>query len=395
MESVNFYSSIPVLDNFSQVSDLSNYVRLPDDWLIVAADVQNSTNAIKNGQYKAVNIAGVCVITSIRNVAGPIELPYIFGGDGATLCVPPSVLGETRNALIATRQMVHDQFGLNLRVGIIPVETVKKAGYEVLVARHRMSEFYIQAAFSGGGVEYAEGLIKDEYRGSMYQLPETPEPLSTDYSGLECRWDHIPSRHGEIIAVIVKAVAATTEEQVAIYREIIETIRQVYGDDDTCRPVYESGLRFTCNNKKLGHELRVRTYGSGWWQVLSHWLLIRIQNVLGRVFMHYNLNVADIPWGRYRKDLVSNTDFKKFDGVLRQVISGTVEQRQELENFLHKKFKAGQCNYGIHVSDSALITCMINNRSGEHFHFVDGAGGGYAMAATGFKKQQEEMNDKN
>ena len=67
MLSDNYYSKLPIHADFSVVSDLSKYSKLPDDWFIVAADIQNSTGAIKSGKYKAVNIVGVSVITAIRN----------------------------------------------------------------------------------------------------------------------------------------------------------------------------------------------------------------------------------------------------------------------------------------------------------------------------------------
>jgi len=32
------------------------------------------------------------------------------------------------------------------------------------------------------------------------------------------------------------------------------------------------------------------------------------------------------------------------------------------------------------------MTCLIEERQGAHFHFVDGAGGGYAAAALAMKR---------
>ena len=128
----------------------------------------------------------------------------------------------------------------------------------------------------------------------------------------------------------------------------------------------------------------------GKWGVIKCWLSIRIRVYLGSVFMRFKLRIGDVYWGEYKNDLVSNTDFKKFDGVLREVISGTAEQRVKLAAYLQQRYENGECVYGIHASDSALVTCMINNRSGEHFHFVDGSDGGYAMAATGMKEQMRQ-----
>jgi hypothetical protein len=36
------------------------------------------------------------------------------------------------------------------------------------------------------------------------------------------------------------------------------------------------------------------------------------------------------------------------------------------------------------------MTCLVFNRHGGHVHFVDGAQGGYAMAAAQMKAQQKE-----
>lgn len=393
METDNFYSDLTVFDNFSSVSDLSSYKEIPPEWYVVAADIKNSTNAIKEGLYKAVNIAGVSVLTSVRNAAKPVLLPYIFGGDGASLCIPPSSVTKVEKALLATRKMAKKEFGLELRVGIIPISIINDEGYSVLVARHRMSEFYIQAAFTGGGVEFAEDLIKDEVAGEKYRLDANSISNDADYSGLECRWDNVYSQHGETIALIVKALSPSIEVSSIVYNEVIEKVRQIYGDDELCRPVQADRLRMTNDNKKLSYELKVRVSMEDRVGFIKYWLTIRLQNLLGWVFMKFKLNIFDVAWGEYKKDVVKNTDFKKFDGVLREVISGTKEQREELERYLEQRYKNNECVYGIHVSDSALVTCMVSSRSGEHFHFVDGADGGYAMAATQMKQQLKGLSE--
>ena len=391
MQSERFYSELPVLDDFPAVTNLSNYRELPDHWSVIVADIQNSTGAIQSGLYKAVNILGVSVITSILNVTKPLTIPYIFGGDGATLCIPDHLIPVATQALLATKSLAADEYQLHLRVGIVPVSIIKQAGYKVLVARHRMSRYFIQAAFSGGGVEYAENLIKDSNRGKPYRLDKEKDKPVADFSGLECRWDNVPSQRGETISLIVKAIATSVEKESAIFQEIIKKVHEIYGDDDQCRPVYVSGLRMTFNNKKLIHETKVRTFARGWRIYTIHWLLIRIQNVLGWIFMTFNLNIGNVPWGNYKSDLVKNTDFKKFDGMLREVLSGTPAQRKQLTVYLEELFKNKLCVYGIHTSGSALITCLINNRSGEHYHFIDGADGGYAMAATAMKHRLKSL----
>jgi hypothetical protein len=44
----------------------------------------------------------------------------------------------------------------------------------------------------------------------------------------------------------------------------------------------------------------------------------------------------------------------------------------------------------MHTAPSALITCFVKAYAGDHVHFVDGANGGYALAARQLKKQLAE-----
>ena len=60
---------------------------------------------------------------------------------------------------------------------------------------------------------------------------------------------------------------------------------------------------------------------------------------------------------------------------------------KELEEYLEKEYEEGQLVYGIHKSDSALMTCLIFERHGKHIHFVDSSNGGYALASKELKRR--------
>lgn len=391
MNTDNFYAELPITKKFSDIANLSHYVPLPDDWSAVVSDVKNSTVAINKGEYKAVNITGVSVITSILNILKPLSVPYIFGGDGSSLCVPDNVLEKVKNALIATKEMSNMQFGLELRIGVVPVSEIRNAGYDILVSKQKVSEHYTQAAFAGGGLEYAENFIKDDENNSVYTI-ESENTIDADYTGLECRWENVPSKHGETISLIVKATAEKQEDEYKIYMEIINKVNEIYGDESSSRPVYEQGLQTTLKDNLLKYETKARTFGKNIIQVLLYKLKIRVQVLFGRFFMNNKIKTGDIDWGEYKTTAVNNADYRKFDGILREVLSGNKQQREQLTEYLQSRHEKGECFYGIHVSDSALITCMINNRNNEHFHFIDGADGGYAMAATMMKQQLKNKN---
>src|ERR1700746_2762241 len=97
-----FYTSLPVLRGFKSLMDQARYAPLPDDWSVGIADVVQSTKAIAEKKYKAVNMAGAAVIASVTNALEGREFPFVFGGDGASFAVAPADLELTRQAFAAT-----------------------------------------------------------------------------------------------------------------------------------------------------------------------------------------------------------------------------------------------------------------------------------------------------
>ena len=150
MSSAGFYAGLPVLTEFSAIADPGSYAPLPEDWHVVTCDVRNSTRAVEAGDYKHVNTVGASAITAMLNAAGDLDIPFIFEGDGSAFCVPPPLLEDAKAALVKTQEMAQKSFGLELRVATVPVAKIRAAGYDILVARVRVSANYIQAAFAGG-----------------------------------------------------------------------------------------------------------------------------------------------------------------------------------------------------------------------------------------------------
>ena len=51
---------------------------------------------------------------------------------------------------------------------------------------------------------------------------------------------------------------------------------------------------------------------------------------------------------------------------------------------------AGVARYGLHRQDAAMMTCFTPSAiRSDHVHFIDGARGGYASAATALKAMPE------
>src|SRR6201996_3033509 len=124
----SFYDTIAVFRGFGRLMDPALYAALPDDWSIGLADVVESTRAIAQARYKAVNMAGASVVASVTNALEGREFPFVFGGDGASFAVAPDDLDRARDALAATATWVGESLDLSMRVALVPVAAVRAQG---------------------------------------------------------------------------------------------------------------------------------------------------------------------------------------------------------------------------------------------------------------------------
>src|SRR5476651_433403 len=230
-----FYSGIPVFRGFSRLMDPALYSPLPDDWSIGIADIVESTKAIAQARYKAVNMAGASVIASITNALEGREFPFVFGGDGASFAVSPEDLERAREALAATAIWVEENLNLVLRVALVPVAAIRAQGLDVRVARFGPSPNLSYAMFSGGGLGWAEAAMK---RGE-FAVAAAPSGTQPDLTGLSCRFDEIPSVRGLILSVLV--VRARDADPLAFRKLIEDVIALSERSPDAGRPVPPGG----------------------------------------------------------------------------------------------------------------------------------------------------------
>ncbi len=388
--SEGFYAGLPVITDFEAITSAASYCELPADWHVAFCDVRNSTAAVAAGKYRNVNSIGAAAITAVINAAGGVDIPFSFEGDGAVICVPPRLLAATRAALAMTREVARDAFDLDLRIATVPVSEIPQ-GFSVRVARYRVSEHYVQAVFSGGGIACIDGMVKDPATAAPYLIePGSVEPRGS-FDGFECRWQDIPSRHGETVSLMVLALHHEPERAAAVYREVIRKVREVYGDDEACHPVSLPQLAMTLDGKLLGDEAGIRTAAAGPWARWRWTMRTRLMVCIGWLLMRFGIRTAATDWSRYRADLARNSDVRKFSDIYRQILSGTSGQRLALDGWLQQKFRQRQLLYGLHVTDRAHMTCLVFDYSGRHLHFIDGADGGLFLAARAFKDRANQF----
>lgn len=381
-----FYADLPAYTRFLDILDDAAYTAVPSDWFILLTDVRGSTQAIQNGRYRQINLVGASSIVAVLNVAGKTAVPFVFGGDGATLLVPPSLRQVAQDALLATQAMAKTTFDLDLRVGVVPVADLP-AGQPIRVAKFRPSPHYEQAMFSGGGLLAAEQLLKAP--GSPYELPINRD-AQADFSGLECRWQDIPGEQGEILSLLVLGQTERGESPHVVYRDLLQTLTEIYGEGMAYSPINRANIRVTLNWGELGGETAVRVR-NGRWASFKYQLGVWLGSFLFRAFLlPFNRPTSSgQPWSRYLELVEETADYRKYDDTLRMILSSSPEQRGRLEAYLAAQRAAGRLAYGLHITDRATLTCLVFERMGRQVHFVDGADGGYTLAAQALKRQVE------
>lgn len=383
-EEDGFYAGLGEFDRFEEVANEAVYTAVPSSWWVLVTDVKGSTRAIEAGRYKEVNALGVSTITAVVNAIPDIPFPYVFGGDGATLVIPPGRVEEARAAAAQAQALARDAFGMELRAGMVSVAELKAAGGVVRVARFRISGSVTMAMFSGGGLSLAEKWVKDPAGGSRHAVVAAAAADPGVFDGFQCRWRPVPSRRGQVISLLILAREGDGRGYPAILEGISATLgRPVEG---LC-PIEPERMRLASGLAQLRADARVATRSSGGVVFSLHqlktWLGLRVGNFLFRM----GWKVGRFNGATYRQEVVENTDYRKFDDLLRMVLDLTREEIARLRAYLESERQAGRVYYGLHESDSALMTCFIRDFGGQHLHFLDGSNGGYAMAARQMKQQ--------
>jgi hypothetical protein len=375
-DSDSFYDRIPVFRGFASLMDPALYSPLPDDWSIGVADIVESTRAIAEARYKAVNMAGAAVISAVTNALEGREFPFVFGGDGASFAVAPDDLARAREALAATAGWVRDDLNLAMRVALVPVAAVRGQGLDVRVARFGPSPNLSYAMFSGGGLGWAEAAMK---RGE-FAVEVAPSGTQPDLTGLSCRFEEIPSARGVILAVLV--VPARNADTNAFRKVIEDVIALVERSPDAGRPVPPDGPPLRWPPAGVDYEARARRGGS----LLRRRAGVLAHTLFAYLIMRYGIKVGGFVPEAYVRQVVENSDFRKYDDGLRMILDCTPELERALTQRLAQAASAGVVRYGLHRQDAAMMTCFTPSAlRSDHVHFIDGARGGYASAATALK----------
>ncbi len=378
-----FYQNIKEFIHFDGITDDANFHSVPDDWSVIITDVKGSTKAIEEGRYKDVNTVGAASITVIQEAVDGVEFPYVFGGDGATLLIPPSCVKNVTKKLVALKTLSEAQFGLKLRVGLISVKEVFEQGAKIEVAKFNLITGKSVAIFRGGGLTVAEKKIKGE--AETYELEASSEN-KLSLKGLSCRWQPIPSKNGRVLSLLV---GARGENESEVYDQVLAQLNEIIdGDIDKGNPVDREQMAYKSVAQCVKDEQR---YHDSVW---SFGFFARLLEIVFAVAV-FKFKVPPLFFNpeRYAKSMETHSDYRKFDDMLRMIVDCSTSQINAIREFLEEKYQAGELFYGMFESSTSLMTCYVEDlKDGNHIHFIDGGDGGYAMAAKQLKAQMKDAS---
>lgn len=371
----SFYQTIMPFDSFDEVMRRDRYRPVPDNWIIAVTDVSQSTEAIEQGRYREVNTAGAAVLVAVSNALPDLQFPFTFGGDGASFAAPGTYSTIIQDTLAKTAAWAEDVFGLSLRIAVIPIADIRAQHLDVLVARFAPSPNVTYAMFAGGGLAWAERELKQ----GSYTVLRAPMGVTADLTGLSCRFAPISTKHGVILSLIVipRHDPASFEQ---IIQELLQTLRL---DDPSLHPLPDEGPLPAWTGGDLDDVIKTGsrkiTFGA--------WVVKCLRAILARVGTLLGIHIGGFHEARFRRELVENTDFRKFDDGLRMTVDCSSELADVIDARLEEAQRRGACFFGTHRQLAAILTCFVPSPTqANHVHFVDGASGGYAFAAVKLKR---------
>jgi hypothetical protein len=374
----DFYARLPSFEGFRSITDPARYRPLPDDWLLGLTDVERSTAAIEAGRYKAVNFAGASVIAAVTNAVQGRPFPFVFGGDGASVAVPARDEAAVRAALAATAAWTRDELDLVLRAALIPVAAVREQGLDVRVARYAPSANVSYAMFTGGGLAWADRTLK----AGGYAVAPAASGIRPDLSGLSCRWNAIPASKGLMLSVLV---APARQADPSFRRLVDELLADLESSPEVVRPVPEGAPGVAWPPPGIGLEaMASRRTGEGRFAARVR---VIFATFVAYVVMRLGIRVGAFDPAVYRRTVIENADFRKYDDSLRLTLDCTPDVADRIERRLAEAAAADIARFGLHRQEAAIMTCIVPSiAENNHVHFVDGAAGGYAMAARRLKE---------
>jgi hypothetical protein len=372
----SFYSQLHLHHGalYELLLDETAFTEVPKEWNIIVTDIKNSTQAVQEGKQQLVNLAATGSIVACLNIsrAKGIDIPFFFGGDGATLLVPNEILPDCLFALQLHQERCSLSFDFYLRVGHRNVSQLKDQGAQLKIAKYKRNDLHRMPIILGDALQIAERSIKEsEPQAALEQMA-----YNLDLQGMECKWDKIkpPQKGNEVLTLIISA--ATVASQSELYSEVLNKIDLIYGEDTIRHPISAGKLKMVHHLSRFKNEVQMKYKEVTAGKVAASWW----RSVAASIFTQYTR-----PGKNYLHELIQLTETLLLDGSINTVITGEAAQRDELLAYLDQLEGEDKLKYGYYTSSSSILSCFVTAVDDYHIHFLDGDNGGYTQASKVLK----------
>ncbi|BAO56021.1 DUF3095 family protein [Nonlabens marinus] len=375
-----FYSDLHVFTGALPeiYSNPRSFSKVPDAWNIVVTDVENSTDAVKNGRQQEVNLAATGSIVACINISrdAGLEIPFFFGGDGATLLIPDKILQDCLHALSLHRERCLTSFGFHLRVGYRTVHQMRSQGCQLHISKFKRNLYHVMPLIVGDALQRAENEIKGN-EPQDFGIEELQTRM-LNLEGMECKWDKIspPKDENEVLSLIIHATDVLYQHDA--YSAILKRIDEIYGEDTERNPVSLKHLKMVNRFNQLKNEVKIKYATSDLRKMISSFA----RSMFGKLYIKFTEKGRN-----YLTELIQLTEVLLLDGSINTVITGSIEQREQLFEMLDNMERNQQISYGFYSSKSSILSCYVTAIDDYHIHFLDGDNGGYTQASKILKKK--------
>ena len=234
--------------------------------------------------------------------------------------------------------------GITLRVGAIPVADLRAQGVDVRVRKLELSAGNYLAMFTGGGIDLSDSLLKNSPPGSPYLLQSRSEVGEPDLEGLSCRWEPLAPQNGLMMTIMIQGTSRDPADESNLLSDVVQKITDLLGHRlRESAPASAGSMKFKWPPRGLRLEARAT---AGDRTFLKSYFAVWVSSLIQFWCERFNRQAGSYNAPVYRDELRSNTDFRKYDGILQMVLDVSENQAERIEQYLKREQDAGHRENG-------------------------------------------------
>ncbi|QXP69351.1 DUF3095 family protein [Polaribacter sp. R2A056_3_33] len=386
MENIKYYTQLKSSSKtlVDLLADESDFSELPNTWHVVVVDIKNSTKAVDEGKHHQINLTAtgaiISVLNTIRKEKKNIEIPYFFGGDGATFIIPALLLNKITLVLENYSLHIKKNIDLILRVGHISIQELSEKKANLKIVKHQLTDQLAIPIILGNGLKKAEEIIKSTFT-KIEDIDFKKDLLNLE--GMECRWKEINPRQTQKKVICLLLDTVNENDQRAIYRDVLIKMDTIFGTFNNRQPIKSKNLKLNFSISKIWEEMKVTLANNNLKYLLKNWF----KTLIGKWYFNMSEDGK-----QYLNQIGQLSHTFMLDGMINTIFTAEQPKIDLFTTYLNQLEKENKIIYGIHVTHASVMSCYVLDRKTKHAHFVDGTEGGYTSAAKMFKVKMKALN---